>query len=235
MAQTFNDAVPASTRNALEDLTAIRNNFAALKSCFSGATAPPNPVAGMWWYDTTANILKLRNEANTAWLDVYDFANQRTPLALNCSRTVVGGTGISVSGSLNGGNATVSLATGGVSNTHVANATLGAEKFQTGTDERNWVLGRAAGASVGGVGTYAFARYAPAALYAPSLSPGDTVSGADLRYAGVRMETGTQGVVVDVSSPSLAGTWRCMGYAPITYSEYGSATRTTATLFLRIK
>ena len=56
MAQTFNDAVPASTRDALEDLTAIRNNFAALKSCFSGATAPPNPVAGMWWYDTTANM-----------------------------------------------------------------------------------------------------------------------------------------------------------------------------------
>jgi len=105
MSQTFNDAVPASTRNALEDLTAIRNNFAALKSCFSGATAPPNPVAGMWWYDTTANILKLRNEANNAWLNVYDFANG---YSIGCSNTVVGGTGISVSGSLRTGNVTVS-------------------------------------------------------------------------------------------------------------------------------
>ena len=57
MSQTFNDAVPASTRDALEDLTAIRNNFAALKSCFSGSSSPQNPVAGMWWYDTTNHIL----------------------------------------------------------------------------------------------------------------------------------------------------------------------------------
>lgn len=113
MSQTFNDAVPASTRDALEDLTAIRNNFAALKSCFSGATAPPDPVAGMWWYDTTANMLKIRNEANDAWLNVYDFANSRAPLALlatNCSRTVVAGNGISVSGTLASGNVTVSMA-----------------------------------------------------------------------------------------------------------------------------
>lgn len=113
MSQTYNDAVPAITRNALEDLTAIRNNFAALKSCFSGPTAPPNPVAGMWWYDTTANMLKLRNEANSAWLNVYDFANQRVPLALlatNCSRTVLAGNGISVSGNLSSGNVTVNIA-----------------------------------------------------------------------------------------------------------------------------
>jgi hypothetical protein len=113
MSQTYNDAVPAITRNALEDLTAIRNNFAALKSCFSGATAPPGPVAGMWWYDTTANMLKIRNEANNAWLNVYDFANSRAPLALlatNCSRTVVAGNGISVSGTLASGNVTVSMA-----------------------------------------------------------------------------------------------------------------------------
>ena len=105
MAQTYNDAVPASTRDALEDLTAIRNNFAALKSCFSGPSSPPNLVAGMWWYDTTNNILKLRNEANSAWLDVYDFANG---YAIGCSNTVLAGTGISVSGSLRTGNVTVS-------------------------------------------------------------------------------------------------------------------------------
>lgn len=127
MTQTYNDAVPASTRDALEDLTAIRNNFAALKSCFSGSTAPPNPVAGMWWYDTTANILKLRNEANSAWLNVYDFANQRAPLALlatNCSRTVAAGTGIAVSGSLNGGNVTVGIASRGVGANQLADAAV---------------------------------------------------------------------------------------------------------------
>ena len=129
MAQTYNDAVPASTRDALEDLTAIRNNFAALKSCFSGATAPPDPVAGMWWYDTTANILKLRNEANSAWLDVYDFANQGVPLAIDCSRTVVAGTGVSVSGSLVSGNVTVGIAPGGVGATQLASGGIPVEKL----------------------------------------------------------------------------------------------------------
>lgn len=108
MSQTFNDAVPASTRDALEDLTAIRNNFAALKSCFSGPSSPPNPVAGMWWYDTTANMLKIRNEANNAWLDVYDFANGYCVRAISCYYTVLAGTGIAVSGSLRTGNVTVS-------------------------------------------------------------------------------------------------------------------------------
>ena len=129
MAQTYNDAVPASTRNALEDLTAIRNNFAALKSCFSGATAPPNPVAGMWWYDTTANMLKIRNEANNAWLNVYDFANG---YAIGCSNTVLAGTGIAVSGSLRTGNVTVGLSSGGVGATQLANGAVGATQLADG-------------------------------------------------------------------------------------------------------
>ena len=136
MSQTFNDAVPAITRDALSDLTAMRGNFAALKSCFSGPTAPPNPVAGMWWYDTTANMLKLRNEANSAWLDVYDFANQRVPLALlasNCSRTVVGGTAVTVTGSLNGGNATVSITPGAVGATQLAADGVNMSKMQHGS------------------------------------------------------------------------------------------------------
>ena len=143
MAQTYNDAVPASTRDALEDLTAIRNNFAALKSCFSGATAPPNPVAGMWWYDTTANMLKLRNEANSAWLDVYDFANQRVPLALlatNCSRTVVAGTGVSVAGNLASGNVTVGLSSGGVGATQLANGAVNPSKLSGYTAASTYII-----------------------------------------------------------------------------------------------
>ncbi len=48
--------------------------FATLKSTNSGATAPANMVAGLVWFDTTANILKLRNEANDAWISVWDLA-----------------------------------------------------------------------------------------------------------------------------------------------------------------
>ena len=54
------------------DLGNIENNFACLKSSFSGTSAPSNPVAGMVWYDTTNNLEKLRNAANNAWLEIYD-------------------------------------------------------------------------------------------------------------------------------------------------------------------
>jgi len=108
MSQTYTDDVYDSTHTVATDMANIEDNFAALKSSFSGSSSPANPVAGMWWYDTTANILKLRNEANSAWLDVYDFANQRVPLAINCSNTVLAGTGIAVSGSLETGDVTVS-------------------------------------------------------------------------------------------------------------------------------
>ena len=113
-----NITLSASQINAFESL---KNDFEALRTCFSGSSAPGNPVAGMWWYDTTANMLKIRNEANDAWLDVYDFANARAPLALGLARTVVAGTGISVSGNFNSGNVTVGISAGGVGSTQLAN------------------------------------------------------------------------------------------------------------------
>lgn len=60
---------------AEESLIAIENNFAALKSTFSGASAPSDPVAGMMWLDTTNYILKIRNSGNTAWLAIWDMVN----------------------------------------------------------------------------------------------------------------------------------------------------------------
>ena len=44
--------------------------LAALASLSSGGTAPSTTYANMLWYDTSANILKLRNEANSGWIDV---------------------------------------------------------------------------------------------------------------------------------------------------------------------
>ena len=49
--------------------------FATLKSTFSGTSAPSNMVAGLLWLDTTNHLLKIRNEANNAWLTVFDLAN----------------------------------------------------------------------------------------------------------------------------------------------------------------
>lgn len=74
MSQTWTDDVFDPNHDGQTDLQNIENNFAALKSQFGGATAPANPVAGMPWVDTTAHILKIRNEANSAWLSIFNLA-----------------------------------------------------------------------------------------------------------------------------------------------------------------
>lgn len=87
MSQTYTDDCYGSAHTATTDLQAFEDNFAALKSAFSGATEPANTVAGMWWFDTTAHILKLRNEANNAWQSVWDLANNK-PVITNLSAEI---------------------------------------------------------------------------------------------------------------------------------------------------
>jgi len=89
MSQDYNDNIPTWANQTDTDVTKIKNNFAALKSTFSGTTAPSDAVAGMWWYDTTAHILKVRNEANNAWLSVWDLANNK-PIITNLSNEITG-------------------------------------------------------------------------------------------------------------------------------------------------
>jgi hypothetical protein len=43
----------------------------ALASCSSGTTAPTSTYANMLWYDTTNNILKMRSEADDAWITLF--------------------------------------------------------------------------------------------------------------------------------------------------------------------
>lgn len=67
MSQTFTDDCYAPGHQATTDLQSFEDNFAALKSAFSGTTAPSNLVAGMAWLDTTLALLKTRNSVNNAW------------------------------------------------------------------------------------------------------------------------------------------------------------------------
>jgi hypothetical protein len=57
--------------NVSRSLFRAENNEAlqALASLSSGATEPATMYAYMWWADTTAGILKMRNAANTAWIN----------------------------------------------------------------------------------------------------------------------------------------------------------------------
>lgn len=75
--QSWTDDCFASDHQGLTDLQNIENNLQCLKTAFAGDSAPSSPSAGQWWYDTLNDILKIRNEANSAWIDVYDFGNDR--------------------------------------------------------------------------------------------------------------------------------------------------------------
>ena len=68
MAQTYTTDCYASTQVGDTSLTNMENNFAALKSRFSGTSAPTNTVEFQAWGDTTNDVLKRRNAGNTAWL-----------------------------------------------------------------------------------------------------------------------------------------------------------------------
>ncbi len=70
MAQTYTINCYVSTHGGQSDLAIMETNFESLRSTFSGAGAPANAVAGMMWFDTAQNLLKVRNDANDAWLGV---------------------------------------------------------------------------------------------------------------------------------------------------------------------
>jgi hypothetical protein len=61
----------------------------ALGSTNSGTTAPSTPFANQLWYDTTNNILKIRNEDNDAWISLLTL-NQTTDALQSVFGLVIG-------------------------------------------------------------------------------------------------------------------------------------------------
>lgn len=71
----------------------LNNALAALASNSSGASAPTTTYANQLWYDETNNILKIRNEANSAWISIGTLdqtTNVFSPFAGSTSVTVTG-------------------------------------------------------------------------------------------------------------------------------------------------
>lgn len=118
--------------------------------------------------------------------------------------------------------ATSNYADGSITNVKVGNSELGAEKFQTGTTERDWVLARTAAASSGVVGSYAFARNNDTGT---AKNFGDTLAGSNLQPCDA------DGTVT--GSSSLSGTWRCMGRASTAAGGLATA-QERSSLWLRI-
>jgi hypothetical protein len=87
------------------------------------------------------------------------------------------------------------------------------------------VLSATAGASVGTVGTYVYAKRAVSTPSGTTItSPGGTRAGSDLRYSGVG-PAGSQS-----NGAALSGTWRCMG----NFANPSGFAGDISTLWLRI-
>lgn len=71
----------------------INNALAAVVSNNSGATQPTTMYANEWWYDTATDTLKIRAEANDAWISVA-LLNQTTDQAF----PIVGGVTVTSTG-----------------------------------------------------------------------------------------------------------------------------------------
>ena len=102
--------------------------------------------------------------------------------------------------------------------------TIGAEKLQNGTTERDWIISLIS-SSVYSVGSYLFA--APEATNT-DYSPGSTISGSFLNPASSSLEDGQSGTT---TGTGVSGTWRCMGYSE---NNAVAPLRRGATLWKRI-
>ena len=70
MSQSWTEDVFATSHVGNTDLQNMENNFQVIKSLWSGGGAPANDIAGMPWFDTTKKLLKIRNNADSAWYGV---------------------------------------------------------------------------------------------------------------------------------------------------------------------
>jgi len=221
MSQHDFDIANQTAANARAD---INNALKALASLSSGTTDPSTFVSGssanMLWYDTSANILKMRAEADDAWISI-GYLDQSADAfrifddtqVVNTSGTQTGLIGDQATGTWETGTGTTESL---VSPAKVKAAVLAHAPSTSYTDAQARTA--QSGHSVGDVGSYAWLSYNNSSLTTVTYNPGDTAGGSNLKYSG----SGTS------STTSPSGTWQCMGFITVQQSQ------TQSTLWLRI-
>ena len=194
----------------------INDALQALVSNNSGASAPTTTYANMWWYDTGSNLLKIRNEGDSAWINVA-YVNQSTNKFEILDDTKVVTTSGSQTGLL-GDQSTSTWQTG----TSTTESLVSPSKVKAAVD----ALGYTQPTSAGAVGTYAFlVRNSNTA----SITEGQSISGSSLVYGSVDAVNPYiyETLVYGLSGTSPSGTWRAMG-------KTTSGLATKGTVYLRI-
>jgi hypothetical protein len=209
-----NDSAPAVRAK-------LNTVFESIATNNAGASAPSTTFPHQWWYDGTTNILKQRNAADDAWIDIGQFDQsagtfqpigtpQLTQVQVEDDTDTTFGT---------------------VSGERLAQAVVAHAPGVTTSE----VLSATAAASEGAVGTYVFARRGS------NTSFGSTTAGSNLNPTGAVFGiTGSSGSANNMqTNSSLSGTWRCMGRETATQASAPDqsdqvSTIRGATLWLRI-
>jgi len=77
----------------------LNNAFVALASNSSGDAEPGTTYPNQWWYETDTNTLKLRNEANSAWVPICTLdQSSNNVLSITTQGLTLGATAITASG-----------------------------------------------------------------------------------------------------------------------------------------
>ncbi len=161
----------------------INNALDTLNTNGSGGSAPSSPEAFMFWADSTNNAFKMRNEANSAWLSLFD-TNAGISLIPEASRDAsMTVNPVSASGTFTASQVTVAAALGGLCaplanfNQTINLATTGAGGMDTGTAPTS-----------GYVALYAI--YNPTTATRALLATNATSVAAPLVYGGANMPAG---------------------------------------------
>lgn len=198
----------------------LNNALSAIVSNNSGATEPADTFANMFWYDTSANILKIRNEADDAWISL-GYLDQTADAFRILDNTQVTNTSGTQTGLL-GDQATATWETG----TETTESLVSPAKVKAAIDANvttTTVNTAIASSTAGAVGTYAFLGRANA-----TITTNTAYAGSSLQYISVGGDTNESNDSLGILSGFTAsGTWRCMGYI-------ANTARNTGTLFLRI-
>lgn len=187
----------------------LNSALSALASLSSGSVAPSTTYANMLWYDTANNLLKMRNEADSAWITVGTLNQSTNKFEVDNLPTLTQATWQA------GTSTTEAVVT--PAKVKAAIDSLG-QKVTTTT-----VNTAIASSAAGSVGTYAFLGISGA-----SIAPADLYAGSSLQYISVGGDTlESNDSVGRFSGVAATGTWRCMGYI-------ANTGRPTGTLFLRV-
>ena len=192
----------------------LNSALQALASNSSGATAPATTYANMFWYDTAANTLYMRSEADDVWIRIGVLNQSTSKFEVE---DYLGFTPVQQGGGAGQLSNKVYIGwSGSELKAQVDAFDQGAIAFKSdipaGYSDAQ-ARAAQAGHSAGGIGSYGFFfnnNYSIENNVTTTKNPGHLEAGSFLRWSGADPSAGAHSYGFFATAPS--GTWRLMGF-----------------------